>query len=270
MEKTHNPDESGERINSALIQSKKAGAINIVSTGVPIEELQRHINLDLVDLVMTSSTDETYGDPKMMGHTVVLRYGTRGMSIGTISLELDDANRITSYRHKVFKLTKSIPDATSTTAWYTDYSNEVKANYHLLAEKRKVLESGNNVFAGAKQCAACHATAHDVWRKTKHAKAFSALEAVNKHFDPDCIVCHVVGFNKPGGFIDLSVSGFLTDVQCESCHGAARTHVESGGRRKTPNSDWFPVQMCLQCHVGDHSPDFNFESYWKAIAHGKE
>jgi hypothetical protein len=76
-----------------------------------------------------------------------------------------------------------------------------------------------------------------------------------------------VGFEKPGGFIDMNVTGHLLGVQCESCHGAGRAHVESTGTKALPNKDWPREKICAQCHTQPHSPAFNFERYWPKIAH---
>jgi len=92
---------------------------------------------------------------------------------------------------------------------------------------------------------------------------------VNKIFDPNCVGCHSVGYEKPGGYIDSSMTSHLTNVQCENCHGAARAHVDAGGSKPVTNKDWQPPQMCAQCHIGSHSPSFKFENYWPKISHGK-
>ena len=71
-----------------------------------------------------------------------------------------------------------------------------------------------------------------------------------------------------GGFIDPDTTPSLMNVQCESCHGAARKHVESGGIKPVANANWPSIRMCEQCHTQPHSPGFNFETYWPKIAHG--
>jgi len=132
---------------------------------------------------------------------------------------------------------------------------------------RKAQAKGETPFVGAEACKVCHAHAYSTWERSQHAKAFSALEHANKSFDPNCLQCHVVGFNKPGGFVDMDVTASLVNVQCESCHGAAREHVASEGAAPVNNNAWRPTQMCAQCHVQAHSPAFEFDSYWLRVAH---
>ena len=77
----------------------------------------------------------------------------------------------------------------------------------------------------------------------------------------------MVGFDQPGGFVDMSITGHLMGVQCESCHGAGRAHVEAQGKAPLPNSDWDREKICAQCHTQPHSPGFVFDKYWPKIRH---
>jgi len=78
-----------------------------------------------------------------------------------------------------------------------------------------------------------------------------------------------LGLDKPGGFLDPMITENMMHVQCENCHGVAKNHVASKGKTKTGNNSWKPEQMCAQCHVQKHSPEFKFDNYWPRIQHGK-
>ena len=88
-------------------------------------------------------------------------------------------------------------------------------------------------FIGNQVCAACHQKSTTVWKKSRHASAFATLENLGKHFDPECLECHVVGLNPwvasenspeallkfegKRGFLSLDLTPHLTNVQCENC-----------------------------------------------------
>jgi hypothetical protein len=141
------------------------------------------------------------------------------------------------------------------------------------------VEAGEASFVGNGECASCHVQEQAFWETTKHAHAVETLEKRNKLFDQSCIGCHVVGYEKPGGSVigklhyeaelgDRTIEKNLEDVGCENCHGPGSKHIQSpldaSGTPQhidpTPGED-----ACMQCHVPEHSPKFNFDAYLKDI-----
>ena len=76
----------------------------------------------------------------------------------------------------------------------------------------KVTSQGNRVeVATYKKCMECHKAQYDVWKESKHASAIVPLYIRNQHLNPECIVCHSVGFREPGGFGDQTHPFELAD-----------------------------------------------------------
>tara|TARA_B100000686_G_scaffold44650_1_gene47263 strand:+ start:39 stop:1394 length:1356 start_codon:yes stop_codon:yes gene_type:complete len=136
-------------------------------------------------------------------------------------------------------------------------------------------------FIGNQVCAGCHPGSTDVWKKSRHSNAFATLENLGKHFDPECLECHVVGlkpwvasknsseavlkFEGKRGFLSSELTPHLKNVQCENCHGPARDHLVNS---KIKPAEHNPASVCADCHHGSHSPLFEFERYWQKIKHG--
>ncbi len=253
-----------ERLRAA----RQAGQLTVLSTTLPLARAQALFPLQWVDVLLIEARYEYFGEPRQVGHTLVLQPGSRGMRLGQVELVLDETGRIASWQHEVIPLPPEVGDAPRMQAWYDEYNARVKAAYQRQVALRKQLMSGDSPYAGERACESCHREIHDIWFDSRHAEAFYALQDVNKAFDPDCIACHTVGFGRQGGFIDPALTPDLMHVQCESCHGPARAHVDSGGKTPVANAQWQPQAMCAQCHVPKHSPDFDFSRYWPRIAHG--
>ena len=83
----------------------------------------------------------------------------------------------------------------------------------------------------ARRCADCHATAAKIWEKTPHSHAYKTLvdatHPSNRQYDPECIVCHTIGFGYQSGFASAEKTPKLKNVGCESCHGPGSLHSNS-------------------------------------------
>ncbi|MGL6227441.1 MAG: multiheme c-type cytochrome [Thermoguttaceae bacterium] len=146
-------------------------------------------------------------------------------------------------------------------------------------------------YIGSKECQSCHEISYDVWKKSKHANAWKSLTTTSvpaRTFDPDCVGCHVVGWNPAEHYPYTSGyniaagenAGKLVDVGCESCHGPGEMHkIAEMGKDKTAQAESrLAVRLqlenaqksCITCHDGDNSPAFQFDSYWKQIEHKED
>jgi hypothetical protein len=176
-------------------------------------------------------------------------------------------------------LRSNFEDAPELDETFRNYNAAVKELFFRNLEKmeKQRLESA---FVGNGVCAGCHTEIVTILQKSRHAHAFATLEKEGKHFDPECLACHVVGlkpwkapenaseadkkFEDSIGFMSLQITPHLKDVQCENCHGPARAHLENS-KIKPANKN--PKIICVSCHQGSHSPAFNFETYWPKIKH---
>lgn len=140
--------------------------------------------------------------------------------------------------------------------------------------------AGDKLFVGASRCQTCHSREYKQWKTTKHSRAMPTLVKKNMQFNPDCLRCHTVAYKRAGGFVDLRVTPNLSNVQCESCHGPGKKHIEeqmalssnpdagkNGAKRQVIMRTRFDGPFCKQCHDPNNDPDFDFESDYKHIIH---
>ena len=257
-----------EKLRQALQQARQRGALTLLATTMTLDEAKQSLPLALVDVLFIRAAYEVFGEPQKVGDTLVLQPGSRGMRLGRIDITLNRDGRIQQWRNEVIPMPSTIADAEWLRSWYNDYNATIKASYMARVAQRKARETGQSPYVSEAVCKSCHTAEHEKWRSTLHSGAFSKLEKVSKSFDPSCIQCHTVGYEKEGGFIDIDATPQLLNVQCENCHGAGRAHAESSGIKPTTNKGWQPQQMCAQCHIQSHSPSFKFDKYWPRIRHG--
>ncbi|MGI9429857.1 MAG: multiheme c-type cytochrome [Bythopirellula sp.] len=161
-------------------------------------------------------------------------------------------------------------------------------------------------FVGSAACADCHSEATEVFEVTPHAHATQTLLELDppRHFDPECLSCHVTGWNPQeyfpyaSGFKGLKETPHLLENGCENCHGPGASHVAAengeveadeeelerlraamrlkiveneGNRAGQEIKTAVVVKMCMSCHDLDNSPEFDFQDYWPHVEHyGKD
>jgi len=121
-------------------------------------------------------------------------------------------------------------------------------------------------YVGSSACGMCHKVVYEHWNKTTHGSSYSTLVKKGYQYDPECIKCHTTGYGGVSGFLNFEKYNNLINVGCESCHGAGSRHInnitEAYGLTNESN--------CMVCHDSEHSPIFQFEEYWRKIAHPEE
>ena len=124
-------------------------------------------------------------------------------------------------------------------------------------------------YLSSTACVDCHAEIVEGWKTTAHAKAFETLknQGEEKLKNPGCVKCHVVAFDKDGGFIDMDLTPELKGVQCECCHGPARKHVESQDSADIVGKPGETV--CRACHTMGQDKNFDFGKK-SLLIHGKK
>jgi hypothetical protein len=150
---------------------------------------------------------------------------------------------------------------------YKDYQQLVK-EFNLLENYPRFTLSGGLEYTGSKSCKDCHEYEYDKWSTKSHAHAYATLERVGSEFDPECVVCHVVGLKYESGFVSVQETSHLKDVGCEICHGPGSEHIRTLGKTETTE----PKQDCIDCHTPEHSGDYagNEERKFKKIIHWRE
>jgi len=147
-------------------------------------------------------------------------------------------------------------------------------------------------YVGSDKCKKCHEEAYKVWEGSGHSHAWQTLADASKpslrHKDPECIICHTVGFGYQTGFVDAGKTPKLKDVGCESCHGPSSEHLKS-----TSDETWHKLmnpwkakdkqseteskvrlqrldQFCQTCHDMDNDVTWvnqGLAKKWPKIAH---
>ncbi len=254
------------------------------------------------DLVVTSGGlgEPTFRPETLPGiKTQIVQAGTKGMYAGIVGL-FDDATE--PLRYQRIALSSQFEDSPRMMALFGKYQDELKAksdgNFEMLG-MRPSTHPTEREFVGSEKCGDCHTTAFDIWKNTPHFHATESIveppeRTLARHFDPECISCHVTGWNPQKfqpyrtGWESLEASTHLAGSGCENCHGPGSSHVAAELGDVEADSEMLEAlraemrlpldqaqDKCLECHDIDNSPDFHdegaFAKYWDRVKHyGKD
>ncbi|MBL8060705.1 MAG: cytochrome c family protein [Chthonomonas sp.] len=208
-----------------------------------------------VRLIVYTSPGKSPTTPQKEGKTWLVHPGERGTSALRLTWS---GGEWTSYQ--VAPLGPEVSGDAAASRVFHNYLKRV-TDEDLVSQMPR---SGGPDYAGSALCISCHSKAGDIWRNSKHAAALATLEREGHGRDPDCISCHVVDIHKSTGFRTRTETPTLTDVGCESCHGPGKAHAMRPLVDKMHKIDG---ESCMKCHTANNSPRFNFDAYWKKIAH---
>ncbi|MDX1927933.1 MAG: multiheme c-type cytochrome [Pirellulaceae bacterium] len=248
-----------------------------------------------IDLVVTAGG---HGEPRNVldpipGSTAMIsQVGTKGMFACIVGL-FDDAK--TPVRYQRIAISSQFKDSPRMLEAFKQYQEQLKSEgfVGLGVKYRSAPKSGE--YVGSEACGDCHTTAFGIWERSKHFHATDSIiqpnnarGAIPRHFDPECVSCHVTGWDPQNyepfetGYWSLEKTPKLVGSGCENCHGPGSEHVnaESGDAdaellNKLREQMRLPLKLaeakCVECHDTDNSPDFKFDKYWEEVKHiGKD
>jgi hypothetical protein len=246
------------------LNSKTPPDLVVLLTHMAREKALAFLDVEGVDVIinghMEKDTDLIDMLPVQKNGKIFVQPGPRGQKIGKLSVALDSEGG-KSFDQKMVPMGSGISLDPGMVQLYDKYNKEVEDMFFASLSDRK--DKKKTVFATDKACKTCHSKTHQTWEQSRHGHAYNTLRKINKAFDPECLVCHVVGWNQPGGFVSEIDTPDLMNVQCEICHGPALKHMEA----PAPGFGKDAKQACKKCHVKNHSPMFNFDKYWDTIKH---
>ena len=198
-------------------------------------------------------------------NVINVRGGERGQYIPQIHLVVEDG-KISSYDGDVVTLDDKIPADEVMGRLVDTFSDNLNKRF---ADKNKAnvtdregqtnQNAAGDHYLGEKNCRRCHEVEYQMYTKQAHAHAFATLENNQRDATPECLPCHVVGMNQPGGFISKPSTPDLVNVQCENCHGMGTKHPEPGAIAGP--------DVCITCHTHEQSPNFNYDEAVAKIVH---
>ncbi len=270
------------------------------------EQRQKNPDCPALHVVLTlNEEEEPAGIPEFVGNTMIVGVGQKGRYVGVVgATRTGKADRPWELRYQLtrigpeYQTPKGQEAKNPVMELMEDYAEAVKAGDHLekfLKSRQKKhpvqIAFKKSEYVGADACQGCHQKEYEIWKHSKHAHAYdkslvvTATQPKNRQYDPECVVCHVVGYGYEKGFVTEAKTPDLKNVGCESCHGPSGEHADNPRNlairdainpyrakpNETPQARKYRINQldifCQKCHDVDNDVHWKFEERWPEIVH---
>lgn len=259
-----------EQVSELFVPQPNLQTVNILILNLCNKAVISSIaEMGIVDcLVCPAESDEPEVISRLNERPLVVSVGRFGKYVGRLQVASAGGEGKPTYSFLPIPVTEDLPREKSLVELYKAYQQLVKEENLLEKQLHFALWNGLE-YTGSKSCKSCHEYEYEKWSGRAHAHAYATLERVGSQYDPECVVCHVVGFEYESGFVSEEKSSEdLKNVGCENCHGPCSKHVRTLGQAETiePRSD------CIDCHSSERSAEYaeNEQLYFEKIVHWRE
>lgn len=248
------------KINILILNHRDDAIVDYIAGRIPVIDC----------IVYPSESDEPMLISRINNKPLVISIGRLGRYLSGLRItKSHDSENMDKLNFSFFSIpvTEDLEQQNTLIELYKDYQQIVKER-NLLEKHPRFTLSGGLKYMGSSSCKVCHEYAYEKWSGKAHARAYATLEKVGSQFDPECVICHVVGMDYESGFITAEKTGHLKDVGCENCHGPGSAHIKSLGATRTGG----PMSDCIDCHTPEHSGEYagNEDTFMEKIIHWKE
>ena len=220
-----------------------------------------------IHVVISGHDPAIFRKPVEIGPTQVLATGPVGRVVGALTFSPGpDGGPMTSMQ-LVGLSERTVRDAPWVLDLYWEYVKKAKGE----APPEWALTPPPPAYEPAIACAKCHEKEYVQWEKTHHAHAYATIKAKKRHEDPECILCHTMGYGRAGGFFSMEETPGLAGVTCQACHPVTSRHGDDKAQKideKLRPKTFINARLCISCHGLIESPDFDFHAYRPKISHG--
>ncbi len=256
LQKLFETDTAGMPVNVLIVDKPDANAIGKIA------------GTNIVDcIIVPAVSDEPALVSEPNARPMVVSVGRRGKYLGRVQVRLKPTGDELLLAFSSVAVEEKLPEETSLVELYTGYQQLVK-EAGLLEKYPRYALPNQQQFVGSRACKMCHDYEYDRWKTKGHARAYATLEAVGSQYDPECVICHVVGMEYTSGFVSADKTPQFKNMGCENCHGPGSEHIQSLGASETAG----PTKVCTDCHTPEHSGGFagHEDEYMQKITHWKE
>ncbi|MHC4706970.1 MAG: multiheme c-type cytochrome, partial [Planctomycetota bacterium] len=188
---------SAEQVTELFAQRPGPDTVNVLILNSCDKDVMSSVSqMGIADcIICPSESDEPDLRSKPGGGPLVFSVGRYGKYVTRLQIGPGQSDERPKLAFSYVPVTGDLQPEDSLVELYKAYQQFVKDAGLLEKNPRLPLPNGLE-YVGSQSCKACHTHPYNYekWSSKRHAGAYSTLEKVGSQYDPECIVCHVVGY----------------------------------------------------------------------------
>ena len=216
-----------------------------------------------INLIVGGHSQNVLKDGEKIGNTLIAQAGGDGYYLGRVDIIVNRNRKISGMSARLIPIgieLKNDAQIASIVKKY-DFSFIEKA----VKSQKLIKPIARSYYIGeAERCKKCHTKEYAAWEKSAHARSWQSLVNDKKTKSLKCVSCHVSGFGRLEGFINVNITPAMKNVSCTDCHYTAENHF----KKKDKNSvQKINRNTCIRCHDKENDTEFNFKEALLQVKH---
>ena len=242
---------------------EKADFIILLSHLGHEEDRKLALKFPRIDLIISGHSQNVLQEAERINKSVIVQAGHDGYYLGKLDLIFTNKRKNYKFDSKLLIMNLDLPND-------PDIVNlAIRYHYAFIRnsiQKTKYIDIIPDIYitAPAEMCRNCHQTQYKHWLNGAHAGAYQSIRKEKKTKLLKCISCHITGFGRPDGFININLTKNLSGVHCSECHLTIRQHLTNKNKKGVVAVQ---EKTCTRCHDSENDPDFDFARDLERIRH---
>ena len=204
---------------------------------------------------------------RRVNNAITVASGEQGQNIGVTKLTLD-GKKVSDLSSETLILMPEVGERADIAKLAKDFEDAQNAQLQKEQQRRSSMDTvkskpGGDQYVGSETCGACHQAQYEQWRTTQHAHAFATLQRVQKDATPECVQCHVVGYQRPSGYVNAQATTKLQNVRLRV---VSRVRARSTRCSRRPGGK-VAESVCMTCHKPANDPGWNYAAKLPRVSH---
>ena len=245
------------------IATKKSKFLTMTRIIKDKDDLRYELNEKIKSKEKEIELKEIIDEPKIIGNTHIVQTGGDAFYLGKLLISFSADKEIYQVDYELIPMELNLPNDKEVAALAIKYDFSFIAKALPRINNYTPLDS-KYLTVSLQVCGDCHENEYESWKENLHTESWKKIDEKSKSKVHNCVGCHVTGYGREEGFININLTKDMGAVTCTECHYTEKAHLKKKDKATVAK---IKEATCVRCHDTDNDADFNYQDALKKIRH---